>query len=78
MKLPAWQIQTLDARLAELESKPEKGSCWKDCVLPDPFGMGHVDHVVVPAGTTVKLPLGGRGQSRAMRSLTPRDADWRI
>jgi hypothetical protein len=32
------------------------------CVIDDPFSSGHVDHVVMPAGTTVKFPVpaGGR------------------
>ena len=29
------------------------------CVLEEPLATGHVDHVTVPAGTTVKFPVGG-------------------
>lgn len=29
------------------------------CVVDDPLSTGHVDHVVIPAGTTVKFPAGG-------------------
>ncbi|MBC8426973.1 hypothetical protein H8E07_22900 [bacterium] len=29
------------------------------CVLEEPLATGHVDHVVIPAGTTIRFPLGG-------------------
>jgi acetolactate decarboxylase len=32
------------------------------CVVPEPLSSGHVDHVVVPAGTTVKLPAARAGK----------------
>ena len=28
------------------------------CVVDEPVATGHVDHVVIPAGTTVKFPVG--------------------
>ena len=28
------------------------------CVLEQPLATGHVDHVDIPAGTTVKFPAG--------------------
>lgn len=30
VKLPAWQIERIDARLSELEKNPEEGSSWKE------------------------------------------------
>ena len=31
------------------------------CVIFEPLSSGHVDHVIIPAGTTVKFPAGGNG-----------------
>jgi len=28
------------------------------CILEEPLATGHVDHVVIPAGTTIKFPAG--------------------
>ncbi len=28
------------------------------CVVEEPLSSGHVDHVVIPAGTTIRLPIG--------------------
>jgi len=32
------------------------------CLLDEPLASGHVDHVVIPAGTVVKFPAGGGEQ----------------
>jgi acetolactate decarboxylase len=38
------------------------------CVLDAPLSMGHVDHVDIPAGVTVKFPVGGNERANnAMR-----------
>jgi acetolactate decarboxylase len=38
------------------------------CVVDDPVSSGHVDHVTLPAGTTVKFPAGrGRRSTEATR-----------
>lgn len=29
------------------------------CVLDEPLSTGHMDHVTIPAGTTIKFPAGG-------------------
>jgi hypothetical protein len=30
------------------------------CVVEEPLSSGHVDHVVIPAGTTIRLPIGAK------------------
>jgi acetolactate decarboxylase len=53
------------ARLVGFYSRGDQGvfthkGSWTHvhCVVEDPTASGHVDHVVIPAGTTVRFPLG--------------------
>ncbi len=45
------------------------------CVLDEPLATGHVDHVIIPVGTIIKLPAGVRaapGEAKQDGALTTR------
>ena len=39
------------------------------CALEEPLSTGHVDHVTIPAGTTVEFPVVGKGEPNEASAL---------